>query len=79
MDRYRSNGVFCNGETCHFNYKTPEQAEVVDLVIFAVKINDLSDAIAAVKPCVVPNTLMLSLLNGITSETIIAKSLEKRT
>ncbi len=74
IDRYRINGVSCNGESCHFHYKTPEQAEVVDLVIFAVKINGLNDAIAAVRPCVGPDTLMLSLLNGITSETIIAKA-----
>ena len=74
IKNYQNNGVFCNGMPCRFHYKTPEQAEKVDLIIFAVKINGLSDAIEAVRPCVGPNTLMLSLLNGITSEVIIGEA-----
>lgn len=75
IENYRSNGVYCNGEPCQFNYQTPDQAEKVDLVIFAVKINGLKDAIEAVRSVVGPDTLMLSLLNGITSETIIGSVL----
>lgn len=75
IENYRSNGVYCNGEPCQFNYQTPDQAEKVDLVIFAVKINGLEDAIEAVRAFVGPDTLMLSLLNGITSEAIIAAAL----
>jgi 2-dehydropantoate 2-reductase len=75
IDNYRKNGVYCNGEGCSFYYKTPEEAEKVDLVIFAVKINGLKDAIEAVRPFVGPDTLMMSLLNGITSESIIGAAL----
>lgn len=75
IENYRSNGVYCNGEPCQFNYQTPDQAEKVDLVIFAVKINGLKDAIEAVRALVGSDTLMLSVLNGITSETIIGAAL----
>ena len=36
IKNYQNNGVFCNGMPCRFHYKTPEQAEKVDLIIFAV-------------------------------------------
>ena len=75
IENYRINGVYCNGTPCQFNYQTPDQAEKVDLVIFTVKINGLKDAITAVRSVVGPDTLMLSLLNGITSETVIGAAL----
>lgn len=74
INNYQKNGVFCNGVPCRFHYETPEQAEQADLIIFAVKINGLSEAIKAVRPCVGSDTLMLSLLNGITSEAIIGEA-----
>jgi len=74
IEKYQSQGVFCNGEACDFNYQTPEDGGIADLIIFAVKIDGLEAAIEAVKNHVGPNTILMSLLNGITSETIIGEA-----
>lgn len=72
--KYKNNHVYCNGQRCHFNYVSPEEVQTsADLVIFAVKFNDLDKAIEAVRNQVGEKTIILSLLNGITSEDIIGK------
>lgn len=74
--RYERDGVTCNGETCRFHYVTPEEpCAPADLLIFAVKYNGLADAIREAKSQVGPDTIILSLLNGISSEEIIGRSL----
>lgn len=73
--RYQSDSVFCNGERCEFNYLAPEDVEEpADLIIFAVKYSGLNDAIKAVKNQVGEHTIILSALNGITSERIIGQT-----
>jgi 2-dehydropantoate 2-reductase len=73
--RYRRDGVYSNGEPCDFHYLTPdEDAGPSDLVIFAVKNNDLPDAIHAVRRQVGPATILMSLLNGISSEGTISRT-----
>ncbi|MGM9926472.1 MAG: ketopantoate reductase family protein [Bacillus sp. (in: firmicutes)] len=70
--RYENEKVYCNGEACHFHYVTPEEdCEPADLLIFSVKFNGLEKAIQAVKKHVGKQTIILSLLNGISSERII--------
>ncbi|MFJ7724971.1 ketopantoate reductase family protein [Neobacillus sp. NPDC097160] len=72
IKRYEEDEIYCNGERCHFHYVTPEEVcEPADLLIFAVKFNGLNDAIQAVRHHVGEHTIILSLLNGITSEAII--------
>ena len=72
IDRYKEDNVYCNGERCQFHYVSPEEVgEPADLLIFAVKFNGLKDALQAVKNQVGEHTIILSLLNGITSEAII--------
>jgi 2-dehydropantoate 2-reductase len=72
--RYQQEKVYSNGEECDFHYVTPkEKTEPADLVLIAVKYLQLNDALHAIKNHVGPNSLILSLLNGITSEGIIAK------
>jgi len=73
--RYEREGVFCNGERCSFCYATPEEAEASDLVLFAVKFGDLESAIEAARNRVGPDTIILSLLNGVVSEGIIGRAL----
>lgn len=73
--RYTREGVYCNGERCDFEYVAPDAAtEPADLLLFAVKYNALRDAVAAAENHVGPNTIILSLLNGISSEGIIAET-----
>jgi 2-dehydropantoate 2-reductase len=75
IKRYQKDGVYCNGERCQFHYVTPEEdCEPADLLIFTVKFNGLKDAIQAVRNHVGEHTIILSLLNGITSEAIIAET-----
>ncbi|MEH7236963.1 ketopantoate reductase family protein [Bacillus sp. JJ1562] len=75
VERYKKYGVYCNGERCDFHYVTPgELCEPADLIIFAVKINGLQDAIRSVKNHVGKDTVFISALNGITSEVIIGEA-----
>lgn len=75
ISKYESNGVYCNGELCKFNYVTPEElCEPADLIIFTVKYDGLNNAIQAVKNQVGEQTIILSALNGITSEAVIGET-----
>ena len=73
--KYRRNNIFCNGERCDFNYITPDEpCTPCDLLIIAVKFNDLPAAINSAKNQVGAKTIILSLLNGISSEEIIGRA-----
>lgn len=73
--KYMKEQVYCNGKQCNFNYMTPEElCEPADLLIFAVKYSGLKDAIKAVKNQVGEHTIIISVLNGITSEAIIEQT-----
>jgi len=66
---YRQQPVSVNGVPYRFALVTPEAAaEKADLLLIAVKGYDLAEAIQAIKPFVGKETIILSLLNGITSE-----------
>lgn len=72
IDKYEKDHVYCNGRQCDFYYVTPEEeCEAADLLIFSVKYSGLRDALKAVKNHVGDHTIILSALNGITSESII--------
>lgn len=72
--RYCRDKVYSNGELCTFNYMLPDTVcEPADLVIFAVKHNGLKDAIQAVHNQVGKHTVILSTLNGVTSEAEIGQ------
>lgn len=69
IDKYSNSGVNVNGDIYHFNYITPEaKVDPADLVIFAVKNAELPQAIENIKHHIGPDTIILSLLNGISSE-----------
>lgn len=68
MPGYSAQPVVCNGKECHFDYVTPEQGQPVDLVLVAVKATVLEQAIKDIKKFVGPDTIIISVLNGITSE-----------
>ena len=70
--RYRKEGVTANGVPIAFTYVTPEEAEPVDLLMFATKAGGLAGAMETAAPFVGAETLLLSVLNGITSEAEIA-------
>lgn len=75
IEKYKKEQVFCNGELCHFHYVSPEEDCIpADLLIFCVKYQGLADAIEEAKNQVGPNTVIISLLNGISSEEIIGQA-----
>lgn len=74
IEKYKKEHVYCNGKPCDFYYVTPEEpCEPADLLIFTVKYEGLQEAIQAVHHHVGNDTIILSALNGITSEGIIGQ------
>lgn len=70
--RYLDKKRLINNKSYDFKLALDTQlGESADLVIFAVKSTDLRDAINIVKNKVSEKTIIISLLNGITSEKII--------
>jgi len=73
-ERYGTDGVYINGQAVGFNYVTPDESdEKSDLVIIAVKQHHLRQAISEIRGFVGPDTVILSLLNGIVSEEILGR------
>ena len=66
--RYAAQSFTCNGAACTFRFVTPQQAQPAALAVFAVKSTGLAAAIETMRPFIGPETLVISLLNGITSE-----------
>jgi 2-dehydropantoate 2-reductase len=74
LERYRADGIVLNGERHDFEYVLPEQNEKqADLFLIATKADALPNAIAAIDGFVHNETIILALLNGITSEGMIAE------
>ena len=66
--RYTADPVICNGEECRFAYVPPAEGRPVDFLLVAVKATVLDQAIRDMKRFIGPDTIILSVLNGITSE-----------
>ena len=75
LDRFQQHGMFCNERACDFTLvDEAETGRRADLMIFAVKATDLETAIHTVRNKVAEHTIILSILNGITSEEIIGQT-----
>lgn len=73
-EKYKQNGVKVNGKRYDFPILEPGAAcEPADLLIVAVKFHQLADALEEAKNQVGPQTTIISLLNGVSSEEIIAE------
>ncbi len=72
MRRYRQEGFILNGERRDFALVSPSDRSEPDLIIVAVKTHQLPRAIEDMRRHVGPSTLILSLLNGITSEDMLS-------
>lgn len=74
-ERYRKNGVCVNGKTYLFPIFEPQDiVEPADLLIFAVKNHHLPKAIEEAANHVGENTMIISFLNGISSEKEISNA-----
>ncbi|CDE88639.1 TPA: ketopantoate reductase family protein [Candidatus Gastranaerophilales bacterium HUM_20] len=75
LKRYLDNPIVFNGKELNFNYVLPDENNYkADLIIIATKFYGLEDAINNIKNFITDDTVILSLLNGVTSEEIIAKA-----
>ena len=68
LERYNRNKPIFNGVVQEFDYILPDETFTPDLIILATKSQGLDDAIKNIKNFVNENTIIISLLNGISSE-----------
>lgn len=68
---YAERPVSVNGRLMDIPLRTPQEGKPVDLVVVAVKWNALDDVLDQLKPFVGAETIILSLLNGVSSEAVI--------
>ncbi|MBQ8092423.1 MAG: ketopantoate reductase family protein [Clostridia bacterium] len=66
-------GAVVNGNPVSFDIRTPDQAQMVDLLIFATKFGGLASAMETAAPFIGPDTILLSVLNGIASEQVLSR------
>ena len=72
-ERYSREGIYVNDVRVDFPYVTPEEAEPVDLLLIVTKEGGLRSAMETASGFVGENTLIVSLLNGVTSEGIVSE------
>lgn len=70
-ERYARDGFIVNGKRYFFPLADPAPSAPYDLIIVAVKSYNLRQAIDEMRPYVGASTIILSLLNGISSEDIL--------
>lgn len=74
IERYQKDTVTVNGKIYPFEYVLPTGPdEPADLILIAVKQHHLRESIEAIRRFVGAETIILSLLNGITSESILGE------
>lgn len=74
LARYRADGFLVNGEPCPFDFADVASPGKPDLVIVACKNHHLEAVIADLAGHIGPETCILSLMNGITSEKTIGEA-----
>ena len=73
FERYKDKKFTICGEEKNFNIELSDSASPADLVIVAVKYNSLEAALDTMKNVIDEHTVIMSVMNGITSEEIIGK------
>lgn len=74
-EKYKTEGIEINGSIYQFDVLDPaEKCQAADLLIFAVKFNQLEDAIKQARNHIGDDTIIISVLNGITSEEMIGET-----
>ena len=75
LERYTKNPPVFNGRELYLNYVLPHEKNFkVDLILIATKSDGLERAVKDIKNFVHNETLILSLLNGVASEDVIAEA-----
>ena len=76
--RYSSNSFIINNKKYDFNYVSEPEDEKIDVLLVSVKFNQLESAIDDLRPFIDKNTIIISLLNGISSELVIESKLNHK-
>ncbi|MCR4748848.1 MAG: 2-dehydropantoate 2-reductase [Lachnospiraceae bacterium] len=71
--RLSSQGVMINDIVYHPKVKTPQEAYGTDLILIAVKYNAIEEASKMAASMTAEHTMILSVLNGLDSESIVGK------
>lgn len=71
--RYSKEGLMVNGIPTAFQCASAASIGLCDLILVAVKYRQLAEAVEAIAPCVGPETRILSLLNGISTDEPLMK------
>ncbi len=77
LEKNRGKVLYRNGTAYELPLCESRDASPADLVIVAVKYPGLSSAMETMKNCVGPETIILSVLNGISSEELLAERFGK--
>lgn len=80
MDKVAKDGmkftIYPDKTTVLTGFKTAYNADdigIMDIVIFMTKANQLENAIVSAKPCIGPNTVLVSLINGLGNDDKLLK------
>ncbi len=76
-ERLERDGLVINGECFDLDVRTPEEAAGADLIIVGVKYQALREILPAVRTIARPHTIVMSLMNGVDSEEILAEAVPK--
>ncbi len=74
-ERLEKEGLIINGQAYALSVKEPKEVQDIDLLLVSSKQDGLTDALDDIKTMVGENTMVLSLLNGVTSEEIIGNAI----
>lgn len=75
-ERLEKEGCLINGKTYRPEVWTPQEAAGVDLLIVSLKYGALPEAVDSIKQAVGESTIIMSLMNGVDSEDIIAEKVD---
>lgn len=80
LTKYQQYPLYCNNQLCQFRYCSDiHNYKPVDLLIYAIKFPALNDAIDISKPFINDDTIIISTLNGISSEDILSNTFKNNT
>lgn len=75
VERYRRETRYFNGRPCDFQYADAAAlTQPVDLLLFTVKFTGLDDAVVSCRHLVGPETTLVSVLNGVSSEQVLGRA-----
>lgn len=76
--RLKQQGCTINGTTYHPEVWTPEEAYGADFLVVALKYGSLPAALESIQQVTAEHTVIMSLMNGVDSEEIIAEKVGKK-